>query len=107
MKVLLDENIPKRLKLDFPDHQVFTVADMKWNSRKNGELLSLMLEHDFRVLVTFDQNIEYQQNFVKYPVTVVVLIEKINTYRTLVRFVPAMQRLFQQSTLSAGPYILK
>ena len=28
MKLLLDENLPKRLKLHFPDHQVLTVREM-------------------------------------------------------------------------------
>lgn len=35
MKLLLDENLPKRLKLDFPKHEIFTVSDKSWNSKKN------------------------------------------------------------------------
>jgi len=27
MRLLLDENIPKRLKLDFPEHEIFTVRE--------------------------------------------------------------------------------
>jgi hypothetical protein len=38
MKLLLDENLPKRLKQDFPEHEVFTVREMQWNGMKNGEL---------------------------------------------------------------------
>lgn len=44
MKLLLDENLPKRLKQDFPDHDVYTVRDMEWNGIKNGQLLTLMVE---------------------------------------------------------------
>ena len=37
MKVLLDENIPPKLKFDFvPDHEVFTVREMGWSGKKNG-----------------------------------------------------------------------
>ena len=36
MKLLLDENLPKRLKKDFPEHEIFTVADKGWNSRKTA-----------------------------------------------------------------------
>ena len=43
MRVLLDENLPKRLKLDLPEYDVFTVRDMGWSGVKNGELLKLML----------------------------------------------------------------
>jgi predicted nuclease of predicted toxin-antitoxin system len=31
MKLLHDENLPKRLKLDFPEHEVYTVRDKGWN----------------------------------------------------------------------------
>jgi predicted nuclease of predicted toxin-antitoxin system len=39
MKLLLDENLPKHLKTDFPEHNVYTVRDMGWSGKKNGELL--------------------------------------------------------------------
>lgn len=73
MKLLLDENLPKKLKLDFPEHEIYTVSDKRWNSKKNGELLKLMLEEDFNVLFTFDRNLQFQQNFLKYPIAVIVL----------------------------------
>ena len=31
MKLLLDENLPKRLMQDFPEHEVRTVSEMGWN----------------------------------------------------------------------------
>jgi hypothetical protein len=83
MKLLLDENLPKKLKLDFPTHQAFAVRELKWNGIKNGALLKLMLENNFDALLSFDQNIPFQQNFTKYPVTVFVLIAQINTYKVL------------------------
>ena len=40
MKILLDENIDIRFKLNFPSvYEVYTVRDMKWNGIKNGELI--------------------------------------------------------------------
>lgn len=83
MKLLLDENLPKRLKNDFSEHEIYTVRDKNWNSKKNGELLELMLAENFDVLLTFDQNLEHQQNFDKYPITVFVLIAENNTYQIL------------------------
>lgn len=65
MRLLLDENLPKRLKLDFPDHEIFTVRDQGWNGIKNGHLLSLLLVNNFDALFTFDKNLSYQQNFSK------------------------------------------
>src|SRR5687768_1214055 len=66
MKLLLDENLPKRLKQDFPSHDVYTIRDMGWNGIKNGELMQLMLDHNFNALLTFDKNLQYQQNFRKF-----------------------------------------
>jgi len=42
-----------------------------------------MLAESFDVLITFDQNLEHQQNFEKYPVTVFILIAENNTYQVL------------------------
>lgn len=88
MKLLLDENLPKRLKQDFAGHEIFTVREKGWNSKKNGELLELMLAENFEVLITFDQNLEYQQNFEKYPLTVFVLVAENNTYQVLSHLTP-------------------
>ncbi len=65
MLLLLDENLPKRLKLDFPEYEIFTVRDRQWNGIKNGELLKLLLENLFDALLTYDKNLQHQQNFSK------------------------------------------
>lgn len=40
MKILLDENMPTKVKYDFGEsHEVRTVRDMGWLGKKNGELL--------------------------------------------------------------------
>ena len=102
MKLLLDENLPKKLKSDFPEHEIYTVSDKKWNSKKNGELLKLMLEEDFDTLFTFDKNLQFQQNFEKYPIAVVVLNAADNTYSTLSKLVPQIKELLERD-LPAGP----
>jgi hypothetical protein len=65
MRLLLDENFPKRLKQDFLAHEVFTVREKSWYGIKNGELLKLLLENNFDALLTFDKNLQHQQNFLK------------------------------------------
>ena len=49
MKLLLDENLPKKLKLDFFEYDIYTVTDRNWNGKKNGELLQLMQTEGFEV----------------------------------------------------------
>ncbi|RYZ90665.1 MAG: hypothetical protein EOP06_07660 [Proteobacteria bacterium] len=80
MQLLLDENLPKRLKLDFPVHEVSTVRDQGSNGLKNGVLLKALTEAGFDALLTFDKNLQYQQNFKGYTVAVIVLQAWINTY---------------------------
>ena len=106
MKVLLDENLPKKLKQDFREIEIYTVREKGWNGIKNGELLQLMIAEKFDILFTFDKNIEHQQNFEKYPISVFILNEVDNTYHTLQRLVPKIKNLLF-SELKIGVTIIK
>ena len=83
MKLLLDENLPKRLKQDLLPHEAFTVREMGWSGKSNGMLLELMKENTFDAILTFDKNLGFQQNFEKYDLPVIVLAAEDNTYMTL------------------------
>jgi len=107
MLLLLDENLPKRLKLDFPQHEIFTVRDKGWNGIKNGELLKLLLEHQFDALLTFDKNLQHQQNFAKYTITVFVLSATINSYEELTKLSPRVKEYLKQGYLYRGAIIIK
>ena len=71
MKILLDESLPRKLKNDFgTDHEVWTVRDKNWLGQKNGALLKLMVEDHFELFITVDQNLPYQQNLYRLPLTI-------------------------------------
>ncbi len=53
MRILIDECLPKKLKLDLPDHFVKTVPEAGWAGKQNGELLRVA-ELNFDVLLTND-----------------------------------------------------
>ncbi|MEO6169221.1 MAG: DUF5615 family PIN-like protein [Chitinophagales bacterium] len=74
MKILLDENLPRRLKFQLKEHEVFTVREMRWDALKNGVLLKMMLRDKFEIFITADQNLEYQQNLHSIPIAIIVLI---------------------------------
>ena len=97
MKALLDENLPKKLKNDLIGHEVATVREKGWNGKTNGELLRLMQDNNFKVLITFDKRLQYQQNFEKYPISVIVLSTKDNTYLTIRELVPAIHDAMEKS----------
>lgn len=105
MKLLLDENLPKRLKFDFTEHEIYTVSEKGWNSKKNGELIKLMLKEGFDALFTFDRNLQYQQNFRKYPITVIVLDAEDNSYLTLNKLVPQINEILKRK-LPIGPIVI-
>ena len=73
MRLLLDECVPKRLKDDLLGHDVRHVVEMGWSSRRNGELLKLMVAEQFDVLLTVDQHLEFQQNVQASGIGVVVV----------------------------------
>jgi len=91
MKILLDESLPSKLKNDFPpDHEIFSVRDMNWLGKKNGELLQLIIENKFEIFVTVDRNLPYQQNLQRLPFTIFVLCAVNNRRDTLQKLVHAI-----------------
>lgn len=106
MKLLIDENLPKVLKQHFPEHEIYTVRDMGWQSKKNGELLTLMLAEGFEALITFDKNLQHQQNFAKYPIAVLVINAFGNAFPFLEPLIPILREVLKQP-LTSGPIIIE
>ncbi len=74
MRILLDEMIPVRLRLEFTgDHVVETVAYNGWKGVINGAILPLAHEAGYECLVTRDRSIPTQQNLPALGVAVVVV----------------------------------
>ena len=55
MRVLLDECVPRPLRMEFHPQVVRTVGEMGWAGVKNGALLELASAH-FDVLFTVDRD---------------------------------------------------
>jgi predicted nuclease of predicted toxin-antitoxin system len=74
MKILLDESLPIKLCEHFGEgHTVFSVRDMNWLGKKNGDLLGLIGQNNFEVFVTADRNLPYQQNLKNIPFIIAIL----------------------------------
>ena len=84
MKILLDENVPKRLRFRIQERpgitEVKTIREMGWNGKSNGELLRLLTGNEFEVLITLDKGLYQQQNLTNFSVTVVLLRVKASNY---------------------------
>lgn len=90
MKLLLDENLPHRLRPLIVGHDCETVTYRGWNSKKNGELLQLAADAGFDALVTKDGNLTYQQDVKNLPLAVVVLVSLSNDIDDLRPLVPRL-----------------
>jgi rRNA-processing protein FCF1 len=103
MKLLLDENMPKRLQQDFVDNgfSTYSVQDMGWNGTKNGALLQLLMQHQFDALLTGDKNLEYQQNDISIPI--IVFDARRLVYHTMQPLVTEAMQLLRNNP-SPGVY---
>jgi Domain of unknown function (DUF5615) len=106
MKLLLDENLPKRLKEDFSNHEIYSIRDKGWNGVKNGELLKLMIAEKFDALLTFDKNLRYQQNLNKYTISVFDYNTYANTYEALSPLSYKILNYLKEERLEIGVYVI-
>ncbi len=103
MRVLLDENLPRKLKHELIEHEVKTVPEMGWAGKKNGELLRLM-EPLFDVFVTLDQNLSYQQNLKQNTIAIVMLRAISNRLADLLPLVPELQN--ELNAIQPGAFVV-
>jgi hypothetical protein len=60
VRVLLDEQLPRQLTPLLTSHEVRTVQQQSWAGLKNGALLDAAEVAGFSVLLTGDQNLQFQ-----------------------------------------------
>ncbi len=103
-RVLLDENLPKRLARELGD-QTSTVQEQGWAGVANGELLRRAAV-SFDVLVTADQNFNYQQNLKNAGLGVVMVAAPSTRLADLEPLVPeilsAIERVKVGELLEVG-----
>jgi predicted nuclease of predicted toxin-antitoxin system len=90
VRVLLDEQLPRQLARFLTGHDVRTVQQECWAGLKNGELLDAAEGAAFDVLLTGDQNLQYQQNLTKRKIGIVVLSAPSNALEDLLPLVPSV-----------------
>jgi hypothetical protein len=81
-RVLLDENLPRKLRRDLPDFVIRTVQEEGWASYANGQLLGRAQDR-FDVLLTADRRLQYQQALARFTIGVVVILTGSLRYRAI------------------------
>lgn len=89
MRLLLDEDLRRRLGTLLVGHEVSTVQRRGWSGLKNGMLLQCAAA-EFDVLVTMDGNLEFQQDVKSLPISVLVVEAPSNRLEHLQPLVPAI-----------------
>jgi len=72
-RILLDANLPIGLKVALSAYEVVTAFEMGWGRLVNGELIAAAEAGGFELLITADQNMEYQQNLTNRSLALIVL----------------------------------
>ena len=95
MRVLLDENIDRRLKQVFDsDFEIVTVTEHGWSGMKNSELLRAA-EAEFDALVTMDKGIEHQQNPSRINLSIALISARSNRRQDVEPAMPEMNRVLR------------
>lgn len=103
MRILLDECVPRPLKRSLSNHDVYTVPEMSWSGKKNGELIKLVASENFDVFVTVDQNLRYQQKLRTAKISVIVLMALTNRLEDLLPLMPSVHAAL--TTIQPGDFL--
>jgi hypothetical protein len=83
-RVLLDENLPRKLRRELPECEVQTVQEEGWGSFKNGQLLG-RAQTNFDVLLSCDSNLRHQQNPKRFEIGIVAVETVSLRFRDIMR----------------------
>ena len=73
LRVLFDKNVPYLLRRHLAGYQVQIADDEGWEQVSNGDLIDRAEKAGYQIMLTCDQNIQYQQNIAHPTISMVVL----------------------------------
>lgn len=103
MRLLLDENLPRKLKRLLPEHEVFTVQERGWAGLKNGKLIA-RIDSSVDALLTADKNLQYQQNLTNRKVSIVELPS--NRWPIVQKYESEIRAAVQSLQGKTGQYVI-
>jgi uncharacterized Rossmann fold enzyme len=103
MRILLDECVHARFRGAFLDHDCQTARYAGFTGLKNGALLSAAEAARFDVLVTLDQNMQYQQHLKNRQIAIIVLHVHSNKISDLLPHAPACLEILR--SIRAGQLV--
>lgn len=73
MNILFDQGTPVPLRRYLGGHSVDTAFERGWQTLENGQLLAAAENDDYEILITTDQNLQYQQNLDSRRIAIIVI----------------------------------
>jgi hypothetical protein len=73
MNILFDQGTPVPLRHYLVGHVVSTAYEQGWSNLTNGQLLNVAEQAGYQLLITTDQNLQYQQNLTERQIAILVL----------------------------------
>jgi hypothetical protein len=74
LKILFDQGTPVPLRNHLSDHEIDTAFELGWSDLNNGELLDRAEMEGYDLMITTDQNLQYQQHLSSRSIAIVVLL---------------------------------
>lgn len=96
MNILLDECLPRKLKLLLREHACRTVQEAGYAGKTNGELLEIAETAGFDTFLTLDRGIVYQQNLADRKISLIVLRAKSSRFVDIKPLVPVLLDLLSR-----------
>jgi predicted nuclease of predicted toxin-antitoxin system len=87
MKILIDENLPRKLAAHLVGHDCLTVVQSGLSGKKNGELLELA-DGRSDLLLTLDSNLPYRQNLRTKRIAMLIVRARSNRIQDLLPVIP-------------------
>ena len=73
MRVLFDQGTPVPLRRFLSNRSVDTAFERGWSHLQNSELLQASEQDGYQLVITTDQNLQYQQNLSDRKLAIIVL----------------------------------
>ena len=107
MKILIDENLPRKLAGHLEGHHCRNVAECGWSGTKNGALLALA-DPLFDALLTLDKNIPYQQDLKTLRIALLIIRARSNRIQDLLKVIPeclaTLERIQPRQVVHVGAF---
>jgi predicted nuclease of predicted toxin-antitoxin system len=106
MRVLLDNNLDRRLARLLVGHEVTHARRLGWAELQNGDLIASGEAAGFDVLITGDKNLRYQQNLKDRRISIVTLNTRFIILQDIAPLAPkvltALEELPEGSFITIG-----